>query len=329
LPQVRAVALRCLAQLAGWRYDLLGAHMDAIFALTTQAIELPARGHPERDDEEVLAAIDFWASLSDCEITLGELAADPHTEPASDGKRPGQGPALANYAPRALSQLAPLLCAHLSRQSAEVDDDSWSLGYRVRNVRLYAGSCVLLGARARLRASASRNSAKPAAARSTIFFWLPLHSSPLPARVAHSVGPQACAALLPFVSTHVDASSWRLRDAAVKAFGCLLECPAREELISTVRGSPPLSLPHRLRCLYPIASAVFTPIVSAVFTPSSPCPRTEHADDANTWHTLHVEKWHRTLCACSIASYEDNNDVGRWSAVCRACCRPPPTAILW
>ena len=126
--RVRVAALQCLVTIASIYYGLLEPYMQHIYELTSSAIV--------REKEDVqLQAIEFWSTLSDCEIQYKEEEADagyPADSAASDSKR---------YVQTALGQLVPRLLDCLTHQSEEVDDETW-------NPAMAAATCLSLIAEA-------------------------------------------------------------------------------------------------------------------------------------------------------------------------------------
>ena len=109
--RVRVAALQCLVTIASTYYQYLEPFMQVIFNLTTNAIQ-------NEKEDVTLQAIEFWSTLSDCEIVFKEEAMDDpqHHDPNLNK----------HYVTAALPLLVPRLLETLTKQSEDVDDETWN-----------------------------------------------------------------------------------------------------------------------------------------------------------------------------------------------------------
>jgi importin subunit beta-1 len=179
--KVRASSFECLVQIAYQYYDKLSDYMNALFQLTTKAIEM--------DEEEVaLNAIEFWSTICEEEMDiLDEIA---------DGINDRQ---CMKYVEGALPNLGPLLTNTLTKQDEDSagDEDIW-------NLSMSAATCIGL--------------------------------------IANTTEDKVVPVITPFVQQHIQSQDWRFREAAVMAFGSILEGPSSEIIGPFVNQSIPILL---------------------------------------------------------------------------------------
>lgn len=120
---VRVAAFSCIVEIAATYYDFLPAYIKDIFMLTGKAIST--------DKEEVaLQAVEFWSTVCDEEKA--------RIEEAEEAQNKGiQTRVCHSFAKNAMPNLLPLILNCLTKQSEEVDDDTW-------NVAQAAGTCLSL-----------------------------------------------------------------------------------------------------------------------------------------------------------------------------------------
>ena len=125
MERVRVASLQCLVTIASAYYRYLEPYMQHIYNLTSNAIV------HEKEDVQ-LQAIEFWSTLSDCEILFKEEALDdPQTDPTLNKK----------YVTAAIPELVPRLLDSLTKQSEDVEDETW-------NPAMAAATCLSLIAEA-------------------------------------------------------------------------------------------------------------------------------------------------------------------------------------
>mmetsp|Transcript_40729 Transcript_40729/g.89010 ORF Transcript_40729/g.89010 Transcript_40729/m.89010 type:complete len:864 (-) Transcript_40729:79-2670(-) len=180
---VQIAAFECLVQIATEYYDFLMPYMNTLGPLTWDTI----RGASEK---VAIPAMEFWSTVCDEELFLGELAAS-----GQNGER--QNLALIQ---QALPFLVPLLTETLTRQQSEEDDDTW-------NLAMASGTCLGL--------------------------------------VAQVVGDACVDLVLVFVQQNFENPDWRYREAALLAYGSILEGPTSEKMRPLVEQS----YPHLVRAL--------------------------------------------------------------------------------
>eukprot|EP00474_Spongospora_subterranea_P008852 CRZ09310.1 hypothetical protein [Spongospora subterranea] len=129
--KVRVAAFLCLVKVASLYYDQIDPYMNSIFLLTRNAIT--------NDAEEVaLQAFEFWSSICDEEILIGEIV----EECLEKNKAPYR--VCRHFAKVVLAPLVPLIVECLMKQAEDADefsDDTW-------NVATAAGLCLSLLAQA-------------------------------------------------------------------------------------------------------------------------------------------------------------------------------------
>ena len=107
---VREASLQCLVTIAVSYYEKLPAYIEAVYKITSQAIE--------KDSEDVAKqAIEFWCTISEEEIEIQEDYADDEEVVNNE------------FMKKALPYLLPILLSTLERQddSQEIDDNAWTL----------------------------------------------------------------------------------------------------------------------------------------------------------------------------------------------------------
>lgn len=120
--KVRVAAYQCLVAIATLYYSYLGEYIEYIFNMTSAAIR-------QEDEEVAQQAIEFWCTICDEEIEIN----DEIEEAQSRGQQPHRESG--NFMNKALKDIMPLILVSLTKQSEELDDDTW-------NVAKSAALCV-------------------------------------------------------------------------------------------------------------------------------------------------------------------------------------------
>ena len=121
--RVRVAAFSCLVTMGSEYYKYLEPYMVQIFNLTGGAIGVEA-------EDVQLQAIEFWSTLADVEIEMKEQAEDQ--DKPEDFVDPSK-----QYVAAAIVHLVPPLLNCLTKQSEDVDDETW-------NPAMAAGTCLSL-----------------------------------------------------------------------------------------------------------------------------------------------------------------------------------------
>lgn len=107
---VRVAAFNCLVEIASAYYNYMPEYMSHLFMMTGKAIQSWLNGQGE-SEAVVLQSIEFWSAI--CDVERGRQDEIDEEGPSKE------------FAKAALSNLAPLLLQCLTRQSEEVDDETW------------------------------------------------------------------------------------------------------------------------------------------------------------------------------------------------------------
>ncbi|RKP15350.1 armadillo-type protein [Piptocephalis cylindrospora] len=188
-PTVKIAAFSNLVRAMQLYYAYMSPYMQkALFGLTIQGMQSEEEG-------VALQAIEFWATVCDCEYDL-DLDAQERALAGEDGSGEG-GEGVQNYrfAAQAYGDIATVLLWLLTQQDEDADEDEWGKA-------MAAATCLSL-------------------------FANTIHDAAVPPVVS-------------FVETNIQSSSWNLREAAVMAFGSILEGPTPERLASLVNDALPL-----------------------------------------------------------------------------------------
>ena len=121
--RVRVAAFSCLVTMGNEYYKYLQPYMVTIFNLTGGAIGVEA-------EDVQLQAIEFWSTLADVEIEYREEI--ENQDRAEDYVDPSK-----QYVASAIVHLVPQLLNCLTKQSEDVDDETW-------NPAMAAGTCLSL-----------------------------------------------------------------------------------------------------------------------------------------------------------------------------------------
>lgn len=120
--KVRAAAYECLIQISSSYYQFLGESIAHIFDLTKHAMA-------KESDEVAPSAIEIWSTICEEEIDI--------IEETEEAQSKGQVPTTQcqNFISAAQAQLLPLLLMSLTKQSEDVDDDTFDSAKA-------AGTCI-------------------------------------------------------------------------------------------------------------------------------------------------------------------------------------------
>lgn len=126
---VRTAAYSCLVEIAGLYYQYLSPYITEAYNVTANAIK-------QEKEEVQLQAIEFWSTICDVESDILREHEDLK-EAAAQGAAPQQGRMLYKFMVTATPQIVPLLLVGLTKQSEDVDDDTW-------NVAMASGTALAL-----------------------------------------------------------------------------------------------------------------------------------------------------------------------------------------
>ena len=177
---VRVKAFECLATIANYYYSKLPPYITNLFQLTVGAIKSDAQ-------EVGQQAIEFWSTICDTEAEM-----------VHDMKENGQlesGVVFYNVIEQASTSLVPIILETLSKQSEDMDEDSWNIAK--------AGAACLEA-------------------------------------IAQTIGDNIVGFVLPFVTTNINSPDWRMKEAAIMAFGMILDGPSTSKLAPIVSGALPV-----------------------------------------------------------------------------------------
>ncbi|VDI39445.1 importin subunit beta-1 [Mytilus galloprovincialis] len=206
---VRVAALQCLVKIMSLYYTYMEHYMGpALFAITMEAMKSDV-------DEIALQGIEFWSTVCDEEVDLAiELS-----EAAEQGRPPERTSRF--YAKGALQYLCPILLVCLTKQVTgheELDDDDeW-------NPCKAAGVCLML-----MATCCEDDVWNPCKAAGVCLMLM-----------ATCCEDDVVPHVLPFVQKHIRDQDWRYRDAAVMAFGSVLEGPDPQKLKPIVEQAMPM-----------------------------------------------------------------------------------------
>lgn len=123
--EVRVAAYSCLVEIGFTYYEFMPEYIVSIFMKSGKAIQswLAKTENPALQGEcegVVLQAIEFWSTICESECV--------RREEKEEAVAAGQAPArpFHEFAKQALAELMPLILACLTRQSEEIDDETWT-----------------------------------------------------------------------------------------------------------------------------------------------------------------------------------------------------------
>lgn len=182
---VKTAAFSNLVRAMQLYYPYMAPYMQkALFGLTIQGMQSEEEG-------VALQAIEFWATVCDCEYDIMY-----ETQERALGNAPSEEvPQNHRFAAQAYGEIATVLLWLLTQQDEDADEDEWGKS-------MAAATCLSL-------------------------FALTIQDDAVPPVVS-------------FVEANIQASAWNLREAAVMAFGSILDGPSPQKLGSLVNEALPL-----------------------------------------------------------------------------------------